>query len=64
MCYSPTSIQTPSRSSITATILPDNYDMQRVARKAGFTVRLIACDADLAAALSSPRLSPVLLSAA
>jgi len=34
------------------------------AQKAGFTVRLIACDDDLAAALSSPRLSPVLLSAA
>jgi uncharacterized protein (DUF58 family) len=34
------------------------------AQKAGFTVRLIACDDDLAAALTSPRLSPVLLSAA
>ncbi len=28
-----------SLERITATILPDNYDMQRVARKAGFTIR-------------------------
>lgn len=36
---------------ITATILPDNYDMQRVARKAGFTVRTVMEESECRAEL-------------